>query len=289
MIVNSQSSTNLRSCTTLAGDVLVQIYPESCKLDTALEVEVKRLFNDIYYRYHYQDKLASAESIRLLAYRSNRICGFGTVKIHDRFAILSSIAVDTSFQRKRIGTFIEECRHQCYTELDKVPYVSCVTEGLASQRLKVKYGMLPINIKYGYRQNVFRKNDISSAVTYADDANSALCIPCSDITINHEQKRIRVLSQSIEYLRNSMQELSNYPDYYADCLFEYRPDEDELSELGFEFQGEDYNWEPYAKGYLYQLKNKTRMMGIEHGALDLNEESRVYVQKLATLGVASRA
>ena len=108
--------------------------------------QIEALFNASYYRYHFKEKLFEVHRTRILMSDPHgNLVGFGTIKQSAPYAVLSNLLVNDAFRGLGVGSRIEEARMQIVSRLGLVPYSSCVTVGVQSQRLKQKHGLIPIN------------------------------------------------------------------------------------------------------------------------------------------------
>lgn len=186
--------------------------------------ETIKLFDRNYYYYHYKKNLLSSETIRILAVENDRIIGYAGIMEYVHFFKFQNLLVCKEHRGKSIGKVLENKRYKIVKEklFNKGIYVSCVANDMISQSLKISIGLVPINVKYGFRKNVFYQGDRGSAVTFASEAFfhpkaiGADAIP-SRILEDHSMSRIRIFSSctdEINYYVNGHLE----GDYYVEIL-----------------------------------------------------------------------
>jgi hypothetical protein len=219
--------------------------------------EIILMFNTYYYRYHYLQKMLQKDRIRIVLLGDQGVLGFCTIQQVGSFAILSNLLVSPAKQGMRLGSLLEDIRSQLCREQGLVSYSSCVTVGLGSQRLKEARGLKAINVKLGYRQQVFSAADISSAVTYLSPMALANEVHFNAVKTDQENKRVRIVACDEYFLRSSLSEDANRGNFYVDVLVpprlvracEGRPD--------LVFHGIDIGHSENCWGVLFQKKNET--------------------------------
>jgi hypothetical protein len=235
----------------------VEVYGFGGEMPELVREEITAMFNAYYYRYHYLQKMLHKDRIRIVLLGDQGVLGFCTIQQIGLFAILSNLLVSPDKQGMRLGSLLEDIRSQLCREHGLVSYSSCVTVGLGSQRLKEARGLKPINIKLGYRQQVFSAEDISSAVTYLSPMSLANEVQFNGVKIDQENKRVRIVACDESFLCSSFGEHANRERFYVDVLVPPRLASvcDGNSELVF--HGIDISHSENSWGVLFQQKNET--------------------------------
>lgn len=192
-------------------------YPINQSLDDQSMKQVLDLFKSYYYSYHYLDKITMSDQYRILCLYEDMVVGYAAVGIKKNCGVLSNFLVHKSLQRRGIGTKIEEYSLNFCQNSNLCIYASTVITPPGSQFLKIKHGLVPINLKYGYRQGVYRENDLSSAVSFISGGYYRMGRRC-DFEVNDKLKRIRIVSSQKDYVDKCLEKVTNKNEYYIDIL-----------------------------------------------------------------------
>lgn len=192
-------------------------YPINQSLDDQSMKQVLDLFKSYYYSYHYLDKITMSDQYRILCLYEDMVVGYAAVGIKKNCGVLSNFLVHKSLQRRGIGTKIEEYRMNFCQNNNLCIYASTVITPPGSQFLKIKHGLVPINLKYGYRQGVYGENDLSSAVSFISGGYYRMGRRC-DFEVNDKLKRIRIVSSQKDYVDKCLEKVTNKNEYYIDIL-----------------------------------------------------------------------
>lgn len=150
----------------MVKNISVWYYFPSNIIPAEIEAQIASLFRKSYFRYHYLTKMLSNDRYRIVVIIGSEVIGFGTVEKVNYFGILSNFLVASEYRGHGIGSLIELRRFSICNYEKLTIYSSCSSVSLASQLLKLKHGLIPINIKYGYRRDVYRPKQVSSAISF---------------------------------------------------------------------------------------------------------------------------
>jgi hypothetical protein len=222
---------------------------------------VTSLFVEFYYRYHYLTKITGADRFRIVASIRGRICGFCTIEPVNGYGVLSSLLVLEAAQGRGIGGLMEDKRLQICLSENLIPYSSCVTVGLQSQRLKMRRQMLPINVKFGYRRDVFKPEDISSAVTFVARVPLPRPVNANAVKIDNDNNRIRIIARDLRFLEAVVDDLEGDDNSYIDVLASPDLSDSAFEESDLVFHGLDIQVHDRVWGYLWQIRNAVYRQG----------------------------
>jgi hypothetical protein len=239
------------------SDPHVEVYRLGSEMPEAVREEIVFMFNAYYYRYHYLQKMLQKDRIRIVLLGNGGVLGFCTIQQVGSFAILSNLLVSPDKQGMRLGSLLEDIRTQLCREQGLVSYSSCVTVGLGSQRLKEARGLKAINVKLGYRQQVFSAEDISSAVTYLSPMTLVNEVQFNAVKTDQENKRVRIVAWNESFLRSSLGEHANRGKFYVDVLVPPRLVNACDGHAELVFHGIDISHGENCWGVLFQQKNET--------------------------------
>ena len=244
------------------------VFKNTSVIDEDLLKKVKDLFNSYYFSYHYINELMKPDRINFICSKNDSVIGYASIKEYMNIAFFSNLLVQNKYQNNGIGSNLELLRYNYTKKEKKSIYSSCMTNTLASQKLKEKLGLSPLNYKYGYRQQVFNKNSISSAVTYVSKGKYEMGLVRHNRSLfNNKLKRLRIISNSYSYIHSQLKCLRNYDDLYIDVLtsvqnkkpIKNEGDEQSILELqGFEL---DFTQTPIKMLLLFQVKNNIYYKG----------------------------
>ena len=207
----------------------------------------------------------SPDRVDIICIDEDLVIGYCSVQLKGICGILSNLIVDSDYQGLGIGRNLEKIRIKYCRYKRLNVYVSCTTVDKRSQKFKSELSLVPINVKYGYRYNVYERNDLSSAVTYISQGNYRFA-DCAEeeITLNYELRRIRIVSKRWDYIKSKISSIPECKEFYVDILVT-REMAKEMTEISdFKFQGLDFNH--FYEGKLHcllQFKNNIYNRGIE--------------------------
>jgi GNAT superfamily N-acetyltransferase len=238
--------------------------------ETAMKIET--LFSKVYHSYHYMSEAISSDRTRILLKNNELLVGYCTVLPYGRFGYLSNLVVDPESQGRGLGSCLENERANVCHRLDLIPYVSCVTVGVQSQRSKVSMGLQRMNIKFGYRMGVFSENDVSSAATYSGSINGISQFTGNDATVllSDQQRRLRHYCNSYDALAATLVSSTRLDDYYIEIFCPFEVCAFALDNPNLHYLGVDLDLSRQEYGFLLQIKNTRYRKSISQG-LDLVE------------------
>ncbi|HEU0149707.1 MAG TPA: hypothetical protein VFR21_22860 [Bradyrhizobium sp.] len=242
--------------------------------------QITFLFKESYFRYHYLSKLMSTDRFRIVALQDTRVCGFCSVQSLNGYGVLSNLLVATSARGSGIAGLMEDLRQQICARENLIPYVSCVTVGMQSQRLKARRGMIPINVKFGYRRNVFRPGDLSSAVCFLGAGPLPPAAGMDTLKVDTEQKRIRIIAQDLAFLDRTLRGFGHEDSYYIDVLAAPGLPRRGLAERGLVAHGLDIEAGDRVWGSLWQVPN-----GVYRQGTAVHNDLIVPIEDIADLAV----
>jgi GNAT superfamily N-acetyltransferase len=243
----------------------VQIMTPGEQNGPILNAQIEALFLSGYNQYHFKWKLFDEQRYRYVCrQKDGQLIGFATVESLAQFAVLANLLVAPGQQGKGLGYVIEAARAELVNELGLIPYSSCVTFGTASQKLKAKFDMQPINWKLGNRINVIEPNNVSSAITYLGPIDRCQAIDTCRIERDNANDRFRLISCDQAHFNEHVADLLWLEDSYVDILVH------PAVIVGERFvpQGIDIDVYHGRWGRLWQLDNRIRALGLS-GSLDL--------------------
>lgn len=231
-------------------------------LDDYEKVLIYQLFTEYYFNYHYIHSLFDNSRIHFLAFEGGKLVGYGGIKKCDGLAILSNLLVRAEYQSLGIGKQLEINRFHYSRVNNLINYSSCVMDGVQSQWLKYSNGMIPINVKYGYRSSVVHSTHIGGAVTFLGK-NSTFTAPSENaLYVEKKIKRMRLLIRQRDYLIENLPRIRKYDDWYIDVVCGRESINNEVSDMeDFSYQGFDLLNENRCGGKMYQYKNRRFFKG----------------------------
>ena len=257
----------------------VEVFERDEKFPESIRVRCITMFKCFYHHYHYLQTLADVEMARFLIRDSlGDVIGFATIRQRGAFAILSNLLVVLSHQGKGLGVLLETARMSYANRNGLTSYSSCVTVGVKSQALKLRFGLAAINYKLGYRRDVFTSDDVSSAVTFCGALSGVPFVSKNCFIVNRELGRRRVICATQAGVERAVTILKGNKNDYVDLLLTpgLQPPE------GFVFQGADLDLKTMCLGELWQLDNNVRLLGLR-GALDLSVPKELIEQSMFDL------
>jgi GNAT superfamily N-acetyltransferase len=235
---------------------------------------VHQLFRTSYHAYHYLNEVLEPSRARFIALLHRNVIGFGTVKIVGETGVLSNLVVCRNHRGHGVGSAIEDERAAYCRRLRVAQYSSCVTVGVQSQRLKLRNGLVPINVKYGYRRGVFSPSEVSSAVTFVS-GDVPRRPPQETCVLAGTADRLRIVAATVEGMIGSLPCIeAAKPDRYVDVLAT-QPVAEWLNrhQDKFAFHGADFLAATNESGALFQYINQAYSDGV-HEPLDLCQPAR---------------
>lgn len=244
-----------KSLTTEELPLNLHTYGVGQTLPVSVEEDVAVMFREHYHRYHYEQQMLKPDKTRIVASIEGGVVGFCSVSSVNGYGVLSHLLVDNAKQGLGIGRAMEAVRRQICARDGLIAYSSCVTVGVQSQRLKLRNGLVPINVKFGYRQNVFKPCDITSAVTFTT-VNTLPAQPQGNhIELDGANRRVRVIAKDPAYVEAAIALLRRDETHYADFVVDTRVHQWLLRERKLSFQGLDILVRGPCWGYLWQMRN----------------------------------
>lgn len=242
----------------LSGKFQFVEYPINKSLDEQSLKQVLGLFRSYYYSYHYIDKITMSDQYRILCVYKDTVVGYAAVRIKKNCGILSNFLVRKSLQRCGIGTRIEQYRMNFCQNNNLCIYASTDVTTPGSQLLKIKHGLVPINIKYGYRQGVYGENDLSFAVSFISSGYYRPGRRC-DLEVNDKLKRIRIISAQKDYIGQCLEKVIHNNEYYIDILVTKELAAGMINNDHYAFLGTECDFndsKDLCFYYLFQFKNR---------------------------------
>lgn len=178
----------------IVDDVAIAAFRPGERVPADAARQLAALFDASYLRYPYAHEVGATERFELVALDGDQVLGYASFLVAGRYASCAHLLVAAAARGRGLGRRLDHARHQAAGELGLDVYVSCLCQDVASQRLKLELGMVPVNLKLGHQVESFvSATGVGTALVFSEGELSPQSPVDSATIVDAPMRRARVM------------------------------------------------------------------------------------------------
>ncbi|SRR6266516_991798 len=222
--------------------------------------ELQDLFLASYHRYPYMDEISAVDRVSLVATLEDRCVGYASFAVAGAYARCAHLLVAAEARGRGLGRLLDRERHRAAERRGLRPYVSCLCEDTASQKLKLELGLVPVNVKYGHQVESFvAASGVGTALVFSEGPFSPTAPGAPSIDVDEGLRRVSASYACANGRRLAAEFGGWYVEVLAGSAEALQLDADpEWAYAGLELENSCGAWH-----YCFQLRNDVYRRGVE--------------------------